>query len=70
MKRFKAALLITIGLVTSAMAHHNAGSDNAADSMSETSGHLNLFIAHHNAGSDNAGGNMSDSSGHLNLFIG
>jgi hypothetical protein len=70
MKKLTTIVLLTIGLASSAMAHHNAGSDNAADSMSDTSGHLNLFLAHHNAGSDSAGGNMSDTSGHLNLFIG
>ena len=70
MKKLTTVLLLTIGLASSAMAHHNAGSDNAGASISETSGHLDLFLAHHNSGSDNAGGNMSGNSGHLDLFIG
>mgnify|MGYP007007912031 CR=1 FL=1 len=44
MKRLTAILLLTIGLASSAMAHHNAGSDNAGGNMSDNSGHLNLFI--------------------------
>lgn len=44
MKKFTATLLLTIGLASSAMAHHNSGSDNAGDSISETSGHLDLFV--------------------------
>ncbi len=44
MKRLTAILLLTIGLASSAMAHHNAGSDNAGGNMSDTSGHLDLFL--------------------------
>ena len=44
MKKLATILLLTLGLASSAMAHHNAGSDNAADSMSDTSGHLDLVL--------------------------
>ena len=44
MKKLTAILLLTLGLASSAMAHHNSGSDNAGDSMSETSGHLDLIL--------------------------
>lgn len=44
MKRLITILLLTIGLVSSASAHHNSPSDSAGGNMSDTSGHLNLFI--------------------------
>ena len=44
MKKFTTALLLTIGLASSAMAHHNAGSDSAGGNMSDGSGHLDLFL--------------------------
>jgi hypothetical protein len=44
MKKITAILLLTLGLASSASAHHNSPSDNAGGNMSDTSGHLDLFI--------------------------
>ena len=44
MKKLTAILLLTIGLASSAMAHHPSPSDTAGGNMSDTSGHLDLFL--------------------------
>ena len=44
MKKLTTILLLTIGLASSAMAHHPSPSDTAGGNMSDTSGHLDLFI--------------------------
>lgn len=44
MTRLTVILLLTIGLASSAMAHHPSPSDNAGGNMSDTSGHLDLVF--------------------------
>ena len=44
MKRLITLLLLTIGLASSAMAHHPSPSDTAGGNMSDTSGHLDLVF--------------------------
>ena len=43
MKKFTAVLLLTLGLASSAMAHHPSPSDSAGGNMSDNSGHLRVF---------------------------
>ena len=43
MKRLTAILLLTIGLASSAMAHHPSPSESAGGNMSDSSGHLTVF---------------------------
>jgi hypothetical protein len=43
MKKFTAILLVTLGLASSAMAHHPSPSDTAGGNMSDSSGHLTVF---------------------------
>ncbi len=43
MKKLTAILLLTIGLASSAMAHHPSPSDTAGGNMSDSSGHLTVF---------------------------
>ncbi len=44
MKKLATLLLLTVGLASSAMAHHPSPSDTAGGNMSDTSGHLDLFL--------------------------
>ena len=43
MKKLTAILLLTIGLASSAMAHHPSPSDNAGGNINEGSGHFTIF---------------------------
>ena len=44
MKKLTTILLLTLGLASSAMAHHPSPSDSAGGNMSDTSGHLDLVF--------------------------
>ena len=44
MKKVITILFLTIGLASVASAHHPSPSDTAGGNMSDSSGHLNLFI--------------------------
>jgi hypothetical protein len=43
MKKLTAILLLTLGLASSAMAHHPSPSESAGGNMSDSSGHLSVF---------------------------
>ena len=43
MKRLTAILLLTIGLASSAMAHHPSPSDNAGGNINDGSGHFTVL---------------------------
>ncbi len=44
MKRLITILLLTLGLASSAMAHHPSPSDTAGGNISDSSGHLDLVF--------------------------
>ena len=44
MKKLATILLLTLGLASSAMAHHPSPSDTAGGNISDSSGHLDLVF--------------------------
>jgi len=44
MKKLTTILLLTLGLASSAMAHHPSPSDTAGGNISDSSGHLDLVF--------------------------